>query len=987
MDIGSLTGQIAIEDQLSGQLNVLSAKVAAFAQNFDGALGAVAIGVGAGVAALVAMGAAVAALGNRGADINDVAATLDQFAGNAKNAEAIMAQLQRGTMGTVDNFDLMKSSSRLLAAGLKLTATDFGTLSDAAFMLQNQGLGPTKDMLDMVAQALLTGRTRSLEMKIGKIDLSRAEGDYAKTLGISEEQLSAVQKTEAKRLGLLTLLADKVKEQGVVTRDFGEQLEFIQVQYKNLVDDVASAVAKSAVLEAGMNALSLAFETAFGAANTGLVTGVVSIVEEFAVIVINVGIAGVETARVFNVAWSSIKTVVLGVGTVVLGLVTGIGEVLLKAEQLAGKLHLVDPGEVQRVKDTQMGLRAMTASMAEQTAEAAKGVVGQSAFDKTLDKVGGTLLVVRDAMKNAQGATDTGTEAAKAHKKASDDQAGATLKLTDAQKKYAEALTEYNSKTGADYATVMDKIGAVLYEGIVADRARGISTESLAQIYHISKATVEDVIKAEEKWKESQRTLVEMHKIEHGALDGLKDVITAVDDRELRFVNTQIALVAAMKMVEKSVPPVVAGFNSIALNLESVGQKSDEIDKIKLAFQVTDQAAAKFSKTLSGQLFDVLKSVPQTITNALTSGGGFLGAAKAIGSQIGSTIGQSVGEMIGKGASGIATGVGKLAGPIGAALGSLVGPLISGLTYVFSGGAEHVINPIREAFVQLNGGLDKLNVKAHDAGMTLDAMLNAKNPEQYKKAIDDLNAAFKFQDDALQLLDDTAAKYGLTLADMGPKYAQGKLDEQFLTLYQDQKVLQAGGVEYDTILGKQAASYQTLIDQALATGSTIPIALQPALADLVKMGLVTDASGEKMTDLSELTFAETLDTKFKTLIATIEKLVDAIANKLGTAIANIPTVDVDVNLNAHWNTPEFQEPIYAAKGAVIPFTPRGTDVVPAMLSPGEVVTSRSDASAQKAELATLRKELSDIRQLLAGQPDVLGVKLREAIALLPRRVA
>ena len=34
-------------------------------------------------------------------------------------------------------------------------------------------------------------------------------------------------------------------------------------------------------------------------------------------------------------------------------------------------------------------------------------------------------------------------------------------------------------------------------------------------------------------------------------------------------------------------------------------------------------------------------------------------------------------------------------------------------------------------------------------------MLNAKTPEAYKKAIDDLNAAFKFQDDAMKTLDDT----------------------------------------------------------------------------------------------------------------------------------------------------------------------------------------------------------------------------------------
>ena len=83
-----------------------------------------------------------------------------------------------------------------------------------------------------------------------------------------------------------------------------------------------------------------------------------------------------------------------------------------------------------------------------------------------------------------------------------------------------------------------------------------------------------------------------------------------------------------------------------------------------------------------------------------------------------------------------------------------------------------------------NGGLDTLNKKAFDSGAPLTAMLNARTPEAYKKAIDDLNAAFKFQDDAMKTLDDTAKKYNLSLEEMGPAYRKGKMDEEFQNNHQ-----------------------------------------------------------------------------------------------------------------------------------------------------------------------------------------------------------
>lgn len=274
---------------------------------------------------------------------------------------------------------------------------------------------------------------------------------------------------------------------------------------------------------------------------------------------------------------------------------------------------------------------------------------------------------------------------------------------------------------------------------------------------------------------------------------------------------------------------------------------------------------------------------------------------------------------------------------------------------LFGNNAEKQINPIREAFVQTAGGLAILNQRALEAGVTLTALLNAKNPEAYKKAIDDLNAAFKFQDDAMATLDQTIQKYGFSISQLGPAFRQQKLDEQAGSLIQDYRVLIASGIENVTVLEQMAPAMNEYLKTIQTAGGTIPTQLRAPLQKLLELGLLTDVAGDKLTDLEGLTFAETLDKKFTTLIDTIQKLADAISRSLGTAIDNLPDRTIHIGFDVD-RPPGFgfddENHRFAASGGlvtatglqhfgtggrVLPFLPRGTDRVPAMLTPGELV--------------------------------------------------
>lgn len=416
-------------------------------------------------------------------------------------------------------------------------------------------------------------------------------------------------------------------------------------------------------------------------------------------------------------------------------------------------------------------------------------------------------------------------------------------------------------------------------------------------------------------------------------------------------------------------------------------------DKIR---EVTD-ATKSLGDTIKGGLMDSLEKLPQMLVHAFEGGGGVLGAIKAIGvslsnailqpimvslsklqqagisagSGVAAALGGATGGGTGAAIAGIASGLGGaalaasawgtsmaaagVAGSIALGAATLgIGAAAIGIVMLIKhfNSAEKAVNPVREAFVQAAGGLAQLNEKAHEAGITLDHLLNAKNPEMYKAAMDELSAAFQFQTDAMATLDATVQKYGFTISELGPAWAAQKLNDKAAELLQDYQVLTAGGVDHVAIINKMAPSLQEYVNTALLAGSAIPEAMRPILQGMIDAGLLTDAAGEKMTDLAGLTFTETLDKKFSTLIETINKLTDAISRGLGTAITSIPDRTIHIGYQVD-NPPTGVD--YAATGGfvtargiqrfagggnVLPFTPMGTDTVPAMLTPGESVLTR-----------------------------------------------
>jgi hypothetical protein len=530
----------------------------------------------------------------------------------------------------------------------------------------------------------------------------------------------------------------------------------------------------------------------------------------------------------------------------------------------------------------------------------------------------------------------------------------------------AADLTEYLNETAKDSIALHEKQAAA------AKKAADELAKLLAHIQDIERGSPAATFK-----------IVDLKDAIHSVgltADANADVLTTFANTTVRSASDVDALRGSVEDLERKgrfLEAAMVGVN------KQIGMLPNVVPKATKAIDDAREAAAK-----STGIFATLKDSLENLWKGFSGGDGLSGVFANIGKgavdQLGRALTGGIQGLIGLGVKGI---------------GSLFGKLFSN--------PEKEINPIRQAFVDAAGGLSLLNERAHDAGVTLNALLNAKNPEAYKKAIDDLNAAFQFQDSAMQTLDDTAKKYGFTLAEMPDKFRQGKLDEQFLQLFQDQKVLTAGGFDFDAVLQKQVASFQDLITTALETGATIPAQMKPAIERLIDLGLVTDASGEKLEDIGKLTFAETLDAEFTTLIDTINKLSDAISRGLGLAIASIPDRTVHIGFQVDDFPKELSGDSFAAGGGIVagmgiqhfagggnvlPFMPRGTDTVPAMLTPGEMVLNRSQqsrllgladgrTSTEALSNADVVNELQGLRVELASDRRLLPKMIRDAILL------
>lgn len=412
VDLGEIRGTISLQDHFSRGIADASSQLTS---RFNPSVVAAGQLVGVMAGALAAGAAAIVALGQRGSDVADVR---EQFAGLSQaaglSAEVLLGELQRGTAGTVSGFDLMASANRALGSGLVHSAEDMGTLAAGARLLADRTGGDTKEAFDSLIASMQSGKTTQLQQLGLFVDSKAAIEQYAAATGQSTSELSKAEQAQAVSVATLAALRGQLGEGGPAARDFADMIAYGRVKVQDFVDNLGVAVAQSPVVRAGLDAIGRGIETAFGGSQQDTVQTLMGYVNSFAIGLTYVAQVGLTGATVLLTAWYAVKTAFLAVETAIVGILTGFVAVTEGATTLASKLPGVGQnfeGMREAVHATRQQLQGMTVSLAEQTAEAARGVVGNSDLQRSIDGLQGSVLNVRTAMEAARD-TQVGAAAA-----------------------------------------------------------------------------------------------------------------------------------------------------------------------------------------------------------------------------------------------------------------------------------------------------------------------------------------------------------------------------------------------------------------------------------------------------------------------------------------------------------------------------------------------------------------------------------------------
>lgn len=157
----------------------------------------------------------------------------------------LLTKVREGLHGTVTDMDIMVRINQTLGAGLKLTEEQMGTLAKGAFALAKSYNIDVTTAMDRLSDAMVTGKTKSIALLTGKIDLAAAEDAYAAKMNTTTDKLTEQGKAAAIQEAILRKVkeaTDRVGEGQVTLADKFKQAE---VGIKNWEEELGTSIAMS----------------------------------------------------------------------------------------------------------------------------------------------------------------------------------------------------------------------------------------------------------------------------------------------------------------------------------------------------------------------------------------------------------------------------------------------------------------------------------------------------------------------------------------------------------------------------------------------------------------------------------------------------------------------------------------------------------------------------------------------------------------------
>lgn len=181
------------------------------------------------------------------------------------SADAMLAAMQKATGGTVSNANIIAAANRGILLGLGANADQWAQLAEVAqYRSRAMGISMTQALNDIV-----TGIGRESRLILDNlgiiVDVDAVTQEYAKTLGVTAEQLSATERKQAILNAVISDGQERIAASGGLNADAAASFEALQVSIDNLREAANKWVVESTALVPNIDLLVAILNGASGA--------------------------------------------------------------------------------------------------------------------------------------------------------------------------------------------------------------------------------------------------------------------------------------------------------------------------------------------------------------------------------------------------------------------------------------------------------------------------------------------------------------------------------------------------------------------------------------------------------------------------------------------------------------------------------------------------------------------------------------------------
>lgn len=341
----------------------------------------------------------------------------------------------------------------------------------------------------------------------------------------------------------------------------------------------------------------------------------------------------------------------------------------------------------------------------------------------------------------------------------------------------------------------------------------------------------------------------------------------------------------------------------------------------------------------TGLFSQMFSKLGPTILSAI-QGGGDVG--KSIGSMVGNSFGSFFSEKAASATSGFfSKGLGSVLGTMMPGLGALAGQLLgAGMSKAMGWIKGLFSDPMKKEIEAANKEIDKLKAKMLEQVGSVDTLEQQYNAlglsireaftgsgkqglealkavqDEFNKRLEDsktkladlrgelanlqgeldgligkayeMGYVFNQQGDLIGFNFDKVAQvakdFGVDLAALGPAFQQAQLTAEAQKVIDAFTLLTMSGADVGAVLTGMKDEINKIVQDSLKFGTVIPANMKPWIEELIRTGQLTDANGQKITDLSQIKFGDPVKSEYQkitesiqTVLAAMQTLIDQIS--------------------------------------------------------------------------------------------------------------